>query len=141
MSEALNALLDAQLDDLADAPEFGVFPPGTHRVILEIESKEVNDKPCFEIKLTAVETEELANPEQDSPVKQGDQSSVLFFMDKDLGQGQFKKAAKMIAEITGTTSIRDTVEAAKGLEVSATVKTRQNKEKTATYQQLVKIQA
>lgn len=138
MSEALDALLDANLDDLADAPEFGVFAPGQHKVTIEIEQKEVNDKPCFELKMTAIETEELADP-ADTPTKAGDQSSILYFMDNELGQGNFKKMAKQIAEITGTSGIRDTIESAKGLEVSVVVKTRQNKDKTATYQQLVKL--
>lgn len=138
MSEALNDLLDANLDDLADLPEFGVFPAGTHKVTIALEQKEVNGNPCIELSMTAIETEELADP-NGTPLKAGDKGSVLYMMNNEFGQGNFKKMAKQVAAITGTSSIRDTIEAAKGLEVSVVTKVRQNKDKTASYTELVKL--
>ena len=138
MSDMLNDLLDANLDDLADLPEFGVFPAGVHKVVIKFESKEVNKHPCLELQMTAIETEELSNPE-DTPLTQGAGGSVLFMLDNEFGQGKLKSIIKPLAAATGQSSLRAIVEAANGMEVSVVTKIRQNKDKTQSYTDVSKI--
>ena len=101
MSEMLNDLLDANLDDLADLPEFGIYPSGVHRVIINWESKEVNKHPSMEMKMKLIETVELANPAEDQPVAAGTESSSLFMLDNEFGQGAFKQIMKVLAGACG----------------------------------------
>lgn len=139
MSLDLDSILDSSIDDLADLPEFAVFPNGVHRVIIDFESKEVNKHPCVELKMKAVETIELANPAADTPLEAGTESSVLFMLDNEFGQGKFKSIVKTLAEACGTSSIKETVEAAKGMEVQVVCKVRQNKDKTQSYTDVTKV--
>lgn len=138
MSDMLNSLLDANLDDLADLPEFGTFPAGSHLVTIKFEEKEVNSHPCIELQMTAIETKELSNP-ADTPLKAGDQGSVLYMMDNEFGQGNFKKMIKPIAAATGQSNIRGVMEAANGMEVEVVTKVRQNKDKTQSYTDVTKV--
>jgi len=140
MSEInLDSILDSSIDDLADLPEFAVFPNGVHKVIIDFESKEVNKHPCVEMKMKAIETIELANPAADTPLEAGAESSVLFMLDNEFGQGKFKAIVKTLAGALGTNKISETVEAAKGMEVQAVCKVRQNKDKTQSYTDVSKI--
>ena len=140
MSEnsSFDSILDSTLDDLADLPEFAVFPPGAHRVSIEFEQKEVNKHPSIEAKFKLLETVELADPTSD-PVAAGTESSVLFMMDNEFGQGKFKEVIKPIAAHLGVTSIRQAIEGAKGMEVLVVTKLRQNKDKTATYMEIASL--
>lgn len=139
MALDLDSILDSSIDDLADLPEFQVFPNGVHKVIIDFESKEVNKHPCVEMKMKAVETVELANPAADTPLEAGTESSVLFMLDNEFGQGKFKSIVKTLAAATGTSTIKDTVEAAKGMEVQVVCKVRQNKDKTQSYTDVSKV--
>lgn len=139
MSLDLDSILDSSIDDLADLPEFAVYPSGVHKVIIDFESKEVNKHPCVEMKMKAVETVELANPAADTPLEAGTESSVLFMLDNEFGQGKFKTIIKQIAAATGTSKISETVEAAKGMEVQVVCKVRQNKDKTQSYTDVTKV--
>jgi len=140
MSETnLDSILDSSIDDLADLPEFAVFPNGVHKVIIDFESKEVNKHPCVEMKMKAIETIELANPAADTPLEAGAESSVLFMLDNEFGQGKFKSIVKTLAGALGTNKISETVEAAKGMEVQAVCKVRQNKDKTQSYTDVTRI--
>lgn len=138
MSEALNNLLDANLADLADLPEFGTFPAGSHKVTIKFEQKEVNNHPCIELQMTAIETLELSDPNA-APLKAGDQGSVLYMMDNEFGQGNFKKMIKPLAEATGHSNLRAVMEAANGMEVEVITKIRQNKDKTQSYTDVTKV--
>jgi hypothetical protein len=139
MSLDLDSILDSSIDDLADLPEFQVFPNGVHKVIISWESKEVNKHPCMELKMKAVETVELANPAADSPLAAGTESSVLFMLDNEFGQGKFKSIIKQIAEATGSTKISEAVEASNGMEVQVVCKVRQNKDKSQSYTDVTKV--
>ena len=135
----LDSLLDSSIDDLADLPEFQVYPNGSHKVIVNFESKEVNKHPCVEMKMKAVETIELANPASDTPLEPGTESSVLFMLDNEFGQGKFKAIMKTFAEATGTQKISEAMEAAQGMEVTVICKVRQNKDKTQSYTDVTKV--
>jgi hypothetical protein len=138
MSEMLNNLLDANLDDLADLPEFGTYPAGSHKVTIKFETKEVNNHPCVELQMVAIETEELSNP-ADAPLKPGQQGSVLYMLDNEFGQGALKKVITPLAAATGHSQLRAVMEAANGMEVSVITKVRQNKDKTQSYTDVSKI--
>jgi len=139
MSDMLNSILDANLDDLADLPEFGTYPAGTHKVVIQFEEKTVNDHPCLELQMKAVETEELANPGVDQPLAPGAEGSVLFMLDNEFGQGKLKQVIKPLAAALGVSSLRAVVEGAKGMEVSVVTKVRQNKDKTQSYTDISKV--
>lgn len=138
MSDMLSSLLDANLDDLADLPEFGVYPPGSHKVTIKWEQKEVNAHPCVELQMTAIETEELSNPE-DTPLAPGAQGSVLYMLDNEFGQGNLKKVVKPLAEALGVSSLREILAQSSGMEVSVITKVRQNKDKTQSYTDVTKV--
>lgn len=135
----LDSILDSSIDDLADLPEFAVFPNGVHRVLINWESKEVNKHPCMELKMKAIETVELANPAADEPLVAGTESGVLFMLDNEFGQGKFKTLIKILAAATGTSKISEAVEASNGMEVQVVCKVRQNKDKTQSYTDVSKI--
>lgn len=139
MSDMLNDLLDANLDDLADLPEFGVYPAGVHKVVIQWESKKVAEHPSVELKMKAIETEELSNPEADQPLAAGAEGNVLFMLDNEFGQGKLKLIIKPLAAATGLSSLREIMEASNGMEVSVVTKVRQNKDKTQTYTDVTKI--
>lgn len=138
MSEMLNDLLDANLDDLADLPEFSVFPAGVHKVVISWEQKTVNNHPSIELKMKAIETEELSNPE-DTPLTAGAEGSVLFMLDNEFGQGKLKQIIKPLAGATGQGQLRGIIEASNGMEVSVVTKVRQNKDRTQSYTDVSKI--
>lgn len=141
----LDSLLDSTLDDLADMPEFKPFPSGAHRATIQMEVKAVNDVPSLDIKLTAVETVELANPE-DTPVKMGDSTNQLLMLKKKDGtkneftEGKMKELFKPLAAHFGTTTNRETIEASNGCEVLVVTKQRKddrNKDDIKYYTEIV----
>lgn len=135
---SLNSLLDSSIDDLADLPEFQVYPNGVHRVTIKWESKEVNKHPCLELGMTAIETVELANA-ADTPLAAGTESSVLFMLDNEFGQGKMKSIMATLAAACGTGSIRETMEASNGMEVQVVTKVRMNKDKSQSYTDVTKV--
>jgi len=135
----IDSLLDSSIDDLADLPEFAVYPAGVHRVIISFAEKVVNNHPSVEMGMKCVETIELSDPTKDEPLVPGTESSVLYMLDNEFSQGKFKKIMQVLAASCGTASIRDTMEAAQGMEVEAVCKPRQNKEKTQSYTEVIKL--
>ena len=98
----IDSILDGTLDDLADLPEFKPFPVGTHKAVLTMEQKVVNKHPAIEVKLKALETIELPSGSEAEPVSPGQEGTVLYMLDNELGQGKFKKLLKQLAETYGT---------------------------------------
>ena len=135
----IDSLLDGTLDDMADLPEFKPFPAGTHRVIFSLEYKIVNKHPSYEAKLKAEETIELADS-KDTPLTKGAETSVLYMLDNEIGQGQFKKILTSMAAKFGAMSNRDLINEAKNLEVLVVTKCRANKDKTQVYTDIVELQ-
>lgn len=134
-----DALLDANLDDLADLPEFADFPAGVHRCTLAVSQKSVNNKPAMEIKLTGIETVELSKPEEDKPISAGQTSSALYFMDNEFGQGQFKKLIAPVAASLGVGNLRELIESVAGTEVEAVTSFRKNKKTDDVYFEIKKL--
>ena len=135
----IDSLLDGTLDDLADAPEFKPFPAGTHKVSITIVQKKIGTHPAFELAMKAIETIELANSD-DTPLATGATTSEAFMMDNELGQGNFKKILKSLADHFGAKSNRDLIAEAQNLEVLVVTKVRQNKDKTQSYTSIVELQ-
>lgn len=136
---SMDSILDATLDDLADMPEFIKYPAGAHQVVIEkIESKVINKAPYLEVKFKLRETLELAEPTDVAPVA-GTESSVLFKMDNEFGQGSFKAVITPIAKHAGTASIRDAIAAAAGMEVVIVTKLKDNKDKTDKFMSIVSL--
>ena len=132
----LDSLLDATLDDLADLPEFAIFHPGAHRVSVEFSVKEINKKPAVEMKMKLLETLELADPDQ-VPQAPGTETSIAFMLENEFGQGNLKKIMAPLAEAFGTSSLRDTMNAAKGTECNVVSSTRADKlDKDRLYMQI-----
>jgi hypothetical protein len=139
----VDALLDGTLDDLADMPEFKPYPVGTHAVTLSIIDKtaqkdRVNGHPGFEVKMKAVETLELANPD-DTPLAAGAETSVLYLLDNPIGQGSFKKLLASAAEHFGAKSNRELIADLQGATVAVVTRQRANKDKTQTYTDIVEM--
>lgn len=136
MSATKNAInpidLDASLDDIDDLPGFVTFPTGAFVVVLEkgFEQKKINDHLAFEMAMTLKSVEEL-NPENldegEEPPKAGDIATIAFMMDNEFGAGKFKEAAKPIRAATDASTVREIVEASKGLELLVVVKRRKGK--------------
>lgn len=122
----MDNLLDGTLDDLADVPEFRTFPQGTYRISLGIEQKKVNEHPTFEVKMKCLETVELVDASE-APVENGAECNVLFMMDNEIGQGQFKELLKVAAEHFGPKSNRELIEDLKGAECLVVLTHRKNK--------------
>lgn len=127
MDQNQSSLLDMDLDDLADLPEFKVFPAGAHRCVISWESKEVNNHPCQELKMKAQETVELSDV-SDTPLSAGDEGTILFMLDNEFGLGKFKAAMKPLATHFGVSKISEVIEASQGAEVLVVTKLRKNKD-------------
>ena len=134
----LDALLDQNLDDIADLPEFKPFPAGAHRCTIKFESKEVNGHPAVEMKVTAIETLELADPSQ-TPLAAGDSTGILFMLDNEFGAGALKAVCAPLAAHYGTKKISETLAAAEDSEVVLVTKVTTNKDKTQKYTAVVSL--
>jgi|SRR6185312_921068 len=134
----IDSLLDGSIDDIADLPEFKVFPAGAHKVTISFAEKEINGKSAVEMKMVAIETVEQTDPTAEA-LQAGDESSVLFQLDNEFGQGKFKNIIKVLAAHHGVTSPRAAMEASKGMEVVVLTKVRQNKDKTQNYTDVVEV--
>lgn len=129
----VNELLDMDLDDLADLPEFVVPPAGTYRALLEkVESKKIGEHPALEFKYKMLETIELEDPNA-TPVPENCETNEAYMTDNEFGVGRLKGVLKPLAAHYGTSKVSETCDAAAGTEVLLVTKVRQNKEKTQSY--------
>lgn len=130
-SNALDALLDSTLDDLADMPEFKPFPAGAHVCTLEFKPKEINKKAAVEVVLIHVSTEELVDSAA-TPPKPGDTTNCLFILTNndgqpnEISQGKLKMILAALKETTGGTTNREVMEGAKGIHCLVVTKIRTN---------------
>jgi hypothetical protein len=135
----MDALLDGTLDDLADAPSFEPFHPGAHKVTIEIEGPiVVNKHPAFKLAMKLVETVELEDKSL-TPQVPGSAAEVLYMMDNELGQGNFKKLLGALNATFQAANNRGIIEAAKGTECLVITKVRPNKDKSAFYTEVKEI--
>ena len=135
---SLDSMLDVSLDDIADLPEFLVFPAGAYRVTINFGAKKINEHPVVEAKLKLLEVQEI--PADETPPEAGAEASVVYMMDNEFGQGNFKKLMKPLCEHHGLTNLAQAIAASQGMEVMVVTKQRQNKDKTATYLDIASLQ-
>ena len=120
-------LLDMNLDDFADLPEFLVPPPGTYNLLLKsMEIKTINEKTAIEINFSILSTVELVNAEDTAPTE-GGAFSTLYIMDNEFGQGAFKAATANLKEALGVNTPRELIESSAGSEVVAVITNRKDK--------------
>lgn len=139
----IDALLDSSLDDLADLPEFKLFPAGAYNVTIELTPKAMGDNPGVELKVTNMGVVELSDPTAEVPAE-GATTSVGFLLNNEFGQGALKEVLKSLKEglnISQPISNRDLMEAAKGAQCMVVLTTRTDKkDATKTYQGLKSLQ-
>jgi hypothetical protein len=125
---SMDDLLDMNLDDLADMPEFLVPPAGAYlATIVGIVKKDINKHPAFEATFRITDVVELADP-TDTPPAPGTETSTAFMMDNELGQGSFKEFIKPIAQQLNMSKVSEVVEAAKGLQIMLVTVVRHKKD-------------
>ncbi len=92
-TENLETLLDIELDDLADLPEFVTPPAGAYSYLGEEFSAETDDKSgtvYVHVKFKLMQTLELVNPD-DTPVPDGTVIDQRFDLGNEWAQGALKK--------------------------------------------------
>jgi hypothetical protein len=98
--DAMDDLLDRDIDDLKDLPEFKVPDTGIYKFFVSTGAKFINEKPAIEWNYTVRELVELADstiPEE-LRAKPGDKFSIaIFLLGKDgtpseMGEGRLKDA-------------------------------------------------
>lgn len=134
----LDNLLDSTLDDLEDLPTFEPYPAGAHKVLVTLESKEVNDKPCVEVSCKLIETLELSEPTKDNAPAEGSSASILCFLDNEFGRGALKKLATPLGVALGTSTIREVVEQATDVECVIMTSLKQDKTDKTLYRMNIK---
>jgi hypothetical protein len=140
MSDLMNALLDATLDDIADLPEFKNYPIGAHKVLATFTTKQIAGKDAIELSFKYQECMGLAD-ENDAAPAAGDTCSTMFMLDNEFGQGNFKKCAKPFAEALGFRTLRDIIEGVKDVECVILTGLRADKnDKEKLYMQVKEIQ-
>jgi hypothetical protein len=126
----LNDLLDTQLDDIADLPEFKNFPVGGYRCAVTMEAKKIGSKNAVEVQLKMLEVLELSDPEA-VPPNVGDSCNACYFHSAEYGWGSLKKIAAQFAEVAGSGSLKDIVAAVKGIECTVITSLRADKKHNA----------
>ena len=142
---SIDSLLDSTLDDLADLPEFKIFPAGAYNGSIELTVKKMGDTMGVELKFTNQEVMELSDPttaEADIPAA-GATTSVGFLLNNEFGQGALKKVLESLKEglqlPPGLTN-RQTMEASKGTVCLVVFTTRADKnDASKVYQGLKKL--
>ena len=149
----IDSLLDGTLDDLADAPEFKPFPLGVHKIIMNWETKQLDDKKesgkkntLVTLKMKAMETietpagsEEVCTP--------GQEENIGFFLvhhsspkAMEIGQGAFKEIMRSLAGHYGAKSNRELMAESAGAEALVTTGHRTDKQdKSKKYTTLEKL--
>lgn len=136
----IDSLLDGTLDDLADAPEFKPYPLGVHKVVINWETKQLDDNKdkskkntIVTLKMKALETIETpaGSEEVCSP---GQEENIGFFLvhhsspkAMENGQGAFKEIMKSLAAHYGAKSNRELMAESAGAEVLVTTGLRKDK--------------
>jgi hypothetical protein len=132
----IEALLDRNLDDIADLPEFKTFPAGIHKCTIAWERKDMKKTvdgsekqvPHMQLTLTHIETLELADQADANNIpKVGDKCSTAYDLTNEFAMGALKKAVSSLGESQGVTKIGDIIRTTNGFEVAAVTKVRKDK--------------
>jgi Cys-tRNA synthase (O-phospho-L-seryl-tRNA:Cys-tRNA synthase) len=130
MNDITANLLDMNLDELADLPEFVVPPAGAYQAtLLSFESKKIGDHPAIELKVRFDVVEELADKTEAAPAV-GTESSVSYMLDNEFGVGALKALLKPLAAHFSTATANETMAASKGAQVLLVTTVRKGKKGT-----------
>ncbi len=135
----IDSLLDSTLDDLADLPEFKIFPAGAYTGTIELAAKKMGDNTGVELKFALQEVNELTDPTQEAPAV-GATTSMGFLLNNEYGQGELKNlltSLKTGLNLTTPVSNRELMEISKGTVCMLVMATRADKsDATKVYQKL-----
>lgn len=141
MSDENFSLLDGTLEDLADLEKFTPIPAGTHKLVLNWTRPEDEERVIVALKMTVVETHEMANSSEPAP-EPGKTSNMRFALCmKDgrplisektgkvntFGQGMLKEILLALQPTFGGATLAEIMENSEGAEVNATLTVRANK--------------
>jgi hypothetical protein len=142
MLDQMDALLDGTLDDLADIPEFRVYPVGAHKILMSWnlaytipnvfneKGKESSGlKRFIALEGKAIETVELPAGSTDTPLEAGVEFRQLFDLTNEYAQGSFKSIMKSLADHYGAKSNRELIADSQNAEVVISIKHRKDKTK------------
>lgn len=122
----IDDLLDSQLDDLEDLPEFKPYPNGAHKCVHTMAIKTGDDKKVYvEGRLKLIEHVELSDPTQ--VLETGAECTQRYDLSNEFARGQIKLVLSGVSEHFGTGSLRETIEAANNIEVLVITKQRKGK--------------
>jgi len=143
-NDNLANLLDMDLDDIADLPEFVVPPAGAYTArIKSIQAKNISDLTGVEAKFELLSTLELVDTTA-TPVANGTECSVFFNTSNEWGAGDLKNLLRPLAVHTGVTGVRGIMEVSAGVEVMIVTKVQTGKKGTASedkqYLKIVKLE-
>jgi len=129
--DSLDNILDATLDDLADAPSTEIFPAGAHKV--KFTSKIDDKKLQVQITFTYVEPLELSEPTAVPPAKDDKNFLFISLRKKDgtaneMGQGELKEVVKALSGTFPGNSTREILDGAQNAEVAIVTKVKKGNE-------------
>lgn len=117
MNDMISSLLDSNLDDLADLPEFLIPPSGAYTArVISAGEKKVGTHPAVEFKFSLLSTVELTN-EADTPVADGTETSIIFMLDNEYGVGGLKAFLLPIQQATGVKTVREAMVACVNMDI------------------------
>lgn len=132
----IDSLLDKNLDDIADLPEFKTFVPGAHKCKLTWERKDIEKTvngskqkvPHMQANFEYIEVIEHADAkDNDSPAKAGDKCNTAYDLTNEFALGALKKATKTLGEHLGTGNLKEIIKGSNGFEVALICKNRADK--------------
>jgi hypothetical protein len=142
----IDALLDKNLDDIADLPSFATWPLGIHKATITWARKDIEKKPKdsdtkvktphMELTMVYMETLELVNQGDVLPAP-GDKMNTAYDLTNEFSMGALKKAIKTLGESIGQTSAKEIIKGTNGFEVAIVLKHRKDKiDKDKIYPQI-----
>lgn len=131
----IEALLDKNLDDIADLPSFDTWPKGVHKAIIAWERKDIertidgNKKkvPHMQLNMAYVETLELEDASVTKLPAAGDKMNTAYDLTNEFALGALKKAVKTLGETVGEQKLLAIIKATNGFEVAIVLKHRKDK--------------
>lgn len=124
-------LLDNDIDDFEDLPEFATPWPGNYKFIVKGEPKKVNDKDSVTLTFELLETIEVEDKFKEmEPYKPGTKFSILYQLDNEFARGNLKKDLMPFCNHFGTRRPSELLNGPlkEGVTITATCKRRKNKE-------------
>lgn len=111
-------LLDKEIDDLADLPEFKAPDTGIYKLSVTCATKPINEKPAVVTSFTVREVVELADSsiEEKDRAKAGDKFDVAFILkdkegnDSEIAWGRMKEFVLPFKEHFGLTNLKEVIQ-------------------------------